>query len=58
MVIFRRKDGEKNIIEKKKFSGELHEMSIFEITSGFLLSETMFGRVVVSEGVECKYILL
>lgn len=58
MVIFRRKDGEKNRIEKKMFSGELHEMSIFEITSGFLLSETMFGRVVVSEGVECKYILL
>lgn len=31
------------IIEKRKgktFSGELHEMSIFEITSGFLLSKT------------------
>lgn len=30
-------------MEKRKgkmFSGELHEMSIFEITSGLLLSET------------------
>lgn len=56
--MFRQKDGKKNRIEKKMFSGELHEMYIFEITSGFLLSETMFGRVVVSEGVECKYIPL
>lgn len=55
---FGKKTGKKNRIEKKMFSGELHEMYIFEITSGFLLSETMFGRVVVSEGVECKYIPL
>lgn len=35
MVIFRQ------IWRKEKmFSGELHEMSIFEITSGFLLNET------------------
>lgn len=54
MAISRQKDG----AEKEKFSCELHEMYIFEITSGFLLSETMFSRVVISKGVECKYILL
>lgn len=39
MVMFRQRWRK----EKKKrnmFSGELHEMYIFEITSGFLLSET------------------
>lgn len=41
-VIFRRRDGEKKRISQM-FSGELHEMYIFELTSGFLLSDAAFG---------------